>query len=194
MQYHKEEPGGCLAFLVLNTKDRNGIFGLAHKTLADLDWKKLQSDIMDFSSKHQIMLEESDMSYGSGTITSYRLNEDFKLFYELKHSKPIAEYGSILRVYSNSTDSLSIKVKVRFIGNPSIKSSLELSTDHQKILRELGKRIGSYKWTTEHHHSGWPFELKNTRVMKFECKQINLAAEELDSIRKIHLNLSKISA
>lgn len=154
-----------------------------------MDWKKLHNDISEFANNHNIELEESNFSHGNGTVTTYQLDENSKLFYELKHSKPITEYGSKLRIYSKSTDELSIKVKVRLIGKPSIQSNFELSNTLHELLSELGTRIGTFQWATERHHSGWPSELKNTTTLKFECKRIDSATAELESIRKIHLNL-----
>ncbi|WP_370087556.1 hypothetical protein [Ekhidna sp.] len=154
-----------------------------------MDWKKLHNDITGFANKHQIQLKESDLSYGSGTVTTYQLKEKDNIFYELKHSKPIAEYGSKLSIYSNSTGELSIQVKTRLIGKPAIKTNFELSETLLELLSQLGKRIGSFKWTTGQHHLGWPSDLRNSTTLTFECKQIDLAVAELEPIRKIHLNL-----
>ncbi|MEM6830350.1 MAG: hypothetical protein AAF551_07520, partial [Bacteroidota bacterium] len=110
-----------------------------------MDWKKLHTNITHFADKHQIPSEESDLSYGNGTLTTYQLNEDATLFYEFKHAKPITEKSSKLRIYSKATGELSINVKTRFIGKPSIKSTFEPTETFRELLSGLAKKIGSFQ-------------------------------------------------
>ena len=157
--------------------------------LSNLDWIKLHNDIKAFADTHQMQTKESDLSYGDGTITTHQLEEGTRVFYELKHAKPIAEYGSKLRIYSRTERELSIKVKAKWIGKPSVKSTMKLSNSQLELLKELGAQIGSFQWTTETHNLGWPEELYNMNVLVFECKQIDQAVGELDRVRNIHLTL-----
>lgn len=94
-----------------------------------------------------------------------------------------------MRIYSKATSQLSIKVKTRFIGKTTIKSNSELPDSLRKQLLELSSKIGSFEWTNQQHHSGWPNNLKNFNVLKFECKQIELATTQLEAIRQTHLTL-----
>jgi hypothetical protein len=138
---------------------------------------------------HSIQIHESDTTFIGGQVTTYQLNEESRIFYEIKHAKPIAGYGSKLRIYSKATGTLSIKVKVRWVGSPVIKSNIELSDKLQKLLKELSSKIGSFTWAIEPHHLGWPSELKNSTVLNFECDQIDSASAMLESIRLIHIEL-----
>jgi hypothetical protein len=133
--------------------------------------------------------EETDTNYVGGQVTTYQLEENSKVFYELRHSKPREDHGSNFRVYSGTSSELEIKVKSRLLGSQSIKSNIELSEKMEQLLKELNKRIGTFKWVSEQHHLGWPEELRSSTVLRFECKRIDLAHEHLESIRQIHLNL-----
>ncbi len=134
-------------------------------------------------------IDEQDTSFLEGKLTTYQLQENSEIFYELRHVKHINSYGDKLRIFSASSGALSIKLKTRLLGKPSVKSNIELSGDFLQILTELGNIIGTFEWTTQQHHSGWPLELAKTETLKFECKQIDPATEHLELIRKIHLEL-----
>ena len=138
-------------------------------------------------------LEESKTAFPSGQVTVFRLNEHYKVFYELKHAKPVIEFGSRLRVYSKLDFPLSIKVKTRLIGKPSLKSNIDLSEGLKVSLLKLAREIGTYEWISQQHHAGWPTALHQTKVLIFKYKQIGLAASQLASIRAIHLELLQIN-
>jgi len=157
-----------------------------------LDWKKLHNDIIEFAAKHAILIEESDTTFVGGRVTTYQLNEGGRVYFELKHAKTAGEYGSKLRIYAKSTGELTIKAKAKWIGKPSIKTDFELTDKLHEMLCGLSKKVGSFLWSTEHHHSGWPSELEKTKVLKFECKQIKLATAQLENIRELHLKLLKV--
>lgn len=154
-----------------------------------MDWKRLHENIYAFANSHGMRTEESDTNYVGGQVTTYQLEEDSKIFYELKHSKPREDHGSNLRVYSRMTGQLSIKVRSRLLGRPTLKSNIELTDKMEQHLMELAKLIGTFKWVSEPHHLGWPKELGDSNVLRFECKRIDLAFEHLEPIRQIHLNL-----
>jgi hypothetical protein len=154
-----------------------------------LDWKKLHENIYAFANSHGMRTDESDTTYIGGQVTTYQLEEETKVYYELKHSKPREDRGSILRIYSRTDDQLSITVKSRLLGRTSLKSNIELTKKMEQLLKELSERIGTFKWVCEPHHHGWPKELRDSNVLRFECKRIDLAFEHLESIRQIHLNL-----
>ena len=154
-----------------------------------MDWKKLHENVQAFADSHAMRKEETDTTFAGGQVTTYQLNEKSKVFYELKHSKPREDFGSKVRVYSESDTKLSIIVKNRLLGKPSLKANIELTENMEQLLKELAKKIGTFKWVNEPHHLGWPSELGNSTVLKFECKQIKLAMEHLEPIRQIHLKL-----
>lgn len=158
-----------------------------------MDWKKLDQNLKAFAAQHEISLEESKTAFPGGQVTVFRLNEHSKVFYELNHTKPIIEFGSRLRVYSKLDFPLSIKVKTRLIGKPSLKSNIDLSEGLKVSLIKLAREIGSYKWTSQPHHTGWPTALHQAEVLSFECKQIELAITQLVTIRAIHLELLQIN-
>ncbi|MEM6816817.1 MAG: hypothetical protein AAF600_20915 [Bacteroidota bacterium] len=107
--------------------------------------------------------EASDTTFAGGLVTTCQLNEDSKVFYELRHSKPIEDHGSILRVYSRTNGRLSIVVKSRLLRSPSLKSSIEITEEMERLLKELSERIGTFKWVSEPHHLGRPKNLKTQR-------------------------------
>lgn len=154
-----------------------------------LDWKKLDKDIKAFADKYSISTGESDFTFVEGQLTVYRFVENAKIYYELKHSKPIMERGSKLRIYSPATGELSIKVKDKIFGKLSVKSNLDLDKVLNDLLKKLGQKIGSFEWTTGPHHMGWPSELSNSNMLTFTCKRIDLAVDHLEPIRQIHLEL-----
>jgi hypothetical protein len=154
-----------------------------------LDWRKLHENIYAFANSHGMRTEESDTNFVGGKVTIYQLVEDSKIFYELRHSKPREDHGSKLSVYSQKSGQLSITVKSRFFGGSSLKSNTALTEKMEQLLKELAQRIGTFKWVCEPHHLGWPNELRNSTVLRFECKRIDLAREHLEPIRQIHLNL-----
>lgn len=136
-------------------------------------------------------IKETDTNYLGGQIRTYQLVENSKVYYELRHSKPRADRGSKFRVYSKSSAGLELKVKSRLIGSPSIKSSIQLSEKMEQLLKELSKGIGSFKWQSKAHHLGWPEDLVHVKVLRFECKRIDLAHEYLELIRQTHLKLQE---
>lgn len=154
-----------------------------------MDWRKLHENIYAFTNAHGMRTEEFDTTFAGGQVTTYQLNEDSKVFYELRHSKPIEDHGSILRVYSRTNGRLSIIVKSRLLRSPSLKSSIEITEEMERLLKELSERIGTFKWVSEPHHLGWPKEFKNSTVLRFECKRIDRAFKHLEPIRHIHLEL-----
>lgn len=73
-------------------------------------------------------------------------------------------------------------------------STVELSANLGEVLQQLANKIGTYQWLTEPrltepHRSGWPTELSVMEVLKFECKRIDSAVAQLDTIPQIHQKL-----
>ena len=159
-----------------------------------MDWSKLEKNIRSFAKTHNMGLSEFDTTYVGGQVSTYQLQEDSKIYYELKHTKPRVDHGSLLRVYSKSDNHLSINAKAKLFGNPSLKTNNEISLNLERQLKNLCKEIGSFKWISESHHLGWPEELLNSKILKFECKRIDLAFEQLEEIREIHFMLVSISS
>ena len=133
-----------------------------------------------------------ETTYSGGQVETFRLAESTLLFYEIKHSKPVPEYGSKVKLYSKNSGEFSVKAISRLIGAPKIKSRIQLPDDLAKLLTELAVEIGSFEWKTELCQSEWPKELRGHKVLKFECKDIEHSVALLDSIREMHLVISQI--
>ena len=154
-----------------------------------MNWKKLQQDFHGFASELGLVVEEDETAYINGKSTAHRMVEPGVAYYELKHNKPIAEYGSKLRVYSEFSGNLFIKVRPKLFRSPIIKSNVKLNSEMKSSLITLCSQIGRFEWGTEPHHKGWPFHLANAQALTFECKNINEAVSALPEIRRIHLKL-----
>ena len=156
-----------------------------------MNWKKLDIDIKNFAEKYADSTNESDYTFVEGRLTSYRLTEDTSIFYEIKHTKPIMEYGSKLRIYSKLNADIYLTVKSKLLGKPSLNSNINLSDPLKSQLQALGSEIGSFSWNTQLHHMGWPTNLAHSKTLTFQTRQIDQAVAQLESIREIHLKLLK---
>ncbi len=155
-----------------------------------LNWKKLHTDIQAFATAHNLELEELNTTFPKGKLTTYRMMEDSKIFCEIKHSKPLADYGSKIRIYTKTERQISIISKVGWLGKQSLRIDGEVSDEVNRLMQKLAKLTGSFTWTTEVINPEWPEALRGEQCLKFECKQVDLAAAELASIRALHLLLS----
>lgn len=151
-----------------------------------MNWKELHLSINDFAKRSSITIEESNTSHIGGKVTIYRLSQTPDTFYEIKHLKPIQEYGSKLRIYSKTYKNISIKVTQNLFGGTSMKCNKELPDSLNELLEELAFKIGSFQWVTSPFKFEWPIELQGTDVLMFESKQLELAVQCLDEIRRIH--------
>ena len=151
-----------------------------------MDWKNLHNSLIAFADHHQMDLDWSDGDHGQSRTTTYRLNEGTRTFYELKHTKPVLQGGSKLRIYSRFSGNLSITLKRTLFGRIAIKSTQRLSQDHYGRLEALGRTIGKFRWATTPHHAGWPSELSGCPTLRFECTRIDLAASVLTQIKELH--------
>ena len=151
-----------------------------------MNWKELHLSINDFAKRSNITIEESNTSHLGGKVTIYRLSQAPDTFYEIKHSKPIQEYGSKLRIYSKAHKNISIKVTQKLFGGTSMKCNKELPDSLNELLQELAFKIRSFQWVTSPFKFEWPIELQGTDVLMFESKQLELAVQCLDEIGRIH--------
>ncbi|GAB5527829.1 MAG: hypothetical protein Roseis2KO_57010 [Roseivirga sp.] len=155
-----------------------------------MNWKKLHTDIQNFATANRLKLEELNTTYPKGRLTMYQLVEDSKIFYEIRHSKPVADYGSKIRVYAKTKQHISIVSKSNWLGKQSLKIDGELSEETNILVHELVELIGSFCWNTEIINPDWPEVLRGQQCLKFECRQIDLAVEALERIRALHSRLS----
>lgn len=154
-----------------------------------LNWKKLDTNLREFANSHGLELRESSTHYLKGETTIYHLVEDSGIFYEIKHTKPIGEYGSKLRIYSRTEREISVQSKSSWLKKPTIKTKGEVSSDVRELAGDLTALIGFFSWETEIINPDWPEALRNFKCLKFECSQIDLAVFELERIRELHLGL-----
>ena len=156
-----------------------------------MDWKKIHREFHAFAAKLGWEVEADDTHFFYGKSSTYYLTEPNQAYYKLKHTKPIRDYGSKLRVYSRFNGDLSIKAKPRFFGKPKISANVDLTPDLHQNLISLCQQVGGFCWTAQPHHKSWPFELANERTLRFECKRVDLAVSQLSIIREIHLALKR---
>lgn len=152
-----------------------------------MNWKEADEKIRWFASSHQLKLQEENFNYVEGQVTCYHLNEKDAVFYEIKHSKPLREYGSRCRLYSvvPATD-LLIKASNTFFGAPKLSLKGNVNEAIASQLHVLHKRIKRFSWQISSGYLSWPKELQNNTVLIFESRDIKFAIDELDSIRNIH--------
>lgn len=151
-----------------------------------LNWKKLHTDIKAFAAAHELEVEELNTSYPNGQLTTYRMAEDSGVFFEIRHAKPISDYGSKVRVCSKTEREISIVSKTGWLGKQTIRVDGELTEQENRLIKELAKLIGSFSLTTKVINPEWPGQLRNQQCLVFECKQIELATAQLDSVREIY--------
>ncbi|MEQ9423827.1 MAG: hypothetical protein RJQ09_05370 [Cyclobacteriaceae bacterium] len=154
-----------------------------------MDWIKLVENIKGFAKSYDLDIIESNSTFIGGQVTTYLLIENNSVYYEIKHSKPITEYGSKICIYSEVKGEITIKSKSRFFKEPSIKIIGEIPNNIQEHISELASIIGSFSWSIESDKYGWPLQLRVVERLKFECSLMNISVSQLDRIRLIHMEI-----
>lgn len=154
-----------------------------------MDWKKLHRQFHAFGAGLGLEVETEDTNYFYGKSSTYYLAEPGLVYYKLRHSKPIGDYGSKLRIYSSFKGNLSVKARPGLFGKPAIKTNVALNPSLLEKLITLCRQIGRFDWTAEPHHKSWPFDLAKEPTLRFQCKRVDLAVSQLANIRKLHLQL-----
>lgn len=156
-----------------------------------MNWVKLYSDLQEFAERHGISFEEPSTSSGRGRLTTYQLAENETLYYQIKHSKPIAEYGSKIKLYSIVNREVMIEKKTGLFGKPKLSIEGAIKEETQRLIQELPLEMNKFRWEIKQGHLGWPDQLLGRKLLVFESSQIESAVSSLEKIREIHLQLLK---
>ncbi len=157
-----------------------------------MNWKNLDKNLNDFASQIDSELVVENTNIVENQIEYYRIIENNSIFYELKHTKPIPEYGSKFRIYSALSDSnLKIESKKPLFRKVKLTTSRTLNSELIEHLNQLCSTITEFCWITTKHNLAWPTELNNKDVLKFSCNEIDLTQQELCLIRQIHISITE---
>ena len=155
-----------------------------------MDWKKLHTDFYRFSEVLGTAVIEAETVAISKKLTVYQMEEPNGLYYQLKHAKPLSDYGSKLQLFSRAGHDLTITCKTSLFGKSKLQMSVETPTAALEQIEHLAETLSNFKWTVTTEHLGWPHNLRGQKLLKFESRQIDIATTQLDLIRQIHRRLA----
>jgi hypothetical protein len=141
-----------------------------------LSWQKIESVIKEFANSLDSDLQTEKVHSIGGQIEYFKFTDRDELVYELKLSKPILEYGSRLRIESNSgKEKIDIESSANFFGKPKlqIKSGTISESGMEKILK-IQKLIRTFSWNTG-------------EKLIFITRNTNFDLETLELVRDVHL-------
>ncbi len=156
-----------------------------------MDWKKLDTDLRAFAASHNLECEELNTRYLKGQLTTYRMAGKPDTFYEIRHAKPVSDYGSKLRIYSRVDHDISIECRTGWLGKQNLSMNKGLTAELNMLITELAELIETFTWSTKVINPEWPEVWRNTKCLEFESSKIDLAVAELERIAHIHQMLSK---
>ena len=139
-----------------------------------------------------IEIEESETGALPNKLTVYRTVDTNGIYYQLKHAKPVSDYGSKLQVFSKAGNDLTITCKTSLFSKSKLKMEAEASPEVTRQIEKLAETLSTFKWMVTTDHLGWPESLRAQRILKFETPQIDLATSHLDQISQIHSQLASI--
>ena len=153
------------------------------------DWKQLYQNIHDFAGALGTQVQEEETGFVGGKITEYRI-ETNGLYYQIKHSKPRADRGSKVRIFSESDQHVKIVFQPSLFRKSKLLKTAGLSPEVINLLDLLTEKLRDFSWSFLGGDYEWPAALNGKTKLIFKSKDLFAAVEHLELITEIQEKLS----